>query len=676
MGLKKKTALKSTNYIKYSLYGVPCIIGMLIPQPSWAKADDKTITVYADQAMPNISTTAKTYTVIDTSKPKYQYASNALDLLRSIPGVSLSGFGSTNGQNLNMRGYESSGVLITIDGIRQDIDAGTITGTFLDPMFIKKIIAIQGSNSLQDGSGALGGTIVLKTVNARDLLAPEQSHGAILTLGYSHNDQGYQYGSLLFGRTDDTDGLIAFSTRSKGSPHLSDGSIPFNKEDIHSLLAKGNWTITPSYMISAQLRYYQNDGIQLRNPEVVKPSRYKNSRYDRITSQYDIQLTQKIYPLYTENWLIDWDLYYSKQMIKQKPIGESDDEKRSLINKGSKISNHFIWDDNQFAAHQFNMGSEFYQQQQEANKQANHFPPATLRNISVWLEDEITLNKLPITFSVGTRYTNYKNDSDKYGNNQDSQWTPRAAISISPTNWLELFSSYSEGYRTPSLNEIYNDSRHFPGSYFKPNPHLRPERNHTIEYGLKLHFDNKLLANDSLQWSATFFDTKATDYITTIVDPQKLDTLSINTPSVVIHGIDSRINYTTPWFNAVLAYNRTHAKDTTSGMSISSIRPESLTASLDVPLANSGFSLGWVGQFAARTNRSGDHRGKDKYWNPVTQQAGYGTNDFYLYYQGNGRLSGINTTLSLTNAFNKSYSSSLGVPQESRNIHFKINYRW
>ncbi|WP_052044831.1 TonB-dependent receptor plug domain-containing protein [Candidatus Arsenophonus nilaparvatae] len=138
MGLKKKTALKSINNIKYSLYGVPYIIGMLIPQPSWAKADDKTIIVYADQAMPNISTTAKTYTVIDTSKPKYQYASNALDLLKSIPGVSLSGFGSTNGQNLNMRGYESSGVLITIDGIRQDIDAGAITGTFLEPMFIKK----------------------------------------------------------------------------------------------------------------------------------------------------------------------------------------------------------------------------------------------------------------------------------------------------------------------------------------------------------------------------------------------------------------------------------------------------------------------------------------------------------------------------------------------------------
>lgn len=421
MDLKQKAALKSINYIKHSLYSVPCIIGLIISPQSWSKSDDKTIIVYADETMPNISTTAKTYTVIDTSQPKYQYASDALDLLKKTPGLSLSGIGSTNGQTLNMRGYERSGVLITIDGMRQDIDAGTITGTFLDPMFIKKIITIQGSDSLQHGSGALAGTIALKTVNARDLLAPEQSHSAILTLSHNHNDQGYQYGSLLFGKTHHSDGLIAFSTRIKGSPHLSDGSTPYNKEDIHSLLAKGNWMINPSYMISAQLRYYQNDGMQLKNPEVVEPSRYKNSYYERNTSQYDIQLTQKIYPLQAENWLIDWELYYSKLIIKQKPISERDDEKRSLISKGCRIINHFIWDHDQFAAHQLNIGSEFNQQQQIPNKQANLFPPATLHNIAVWLEDEIRLNILPVTFSIGTRYSNYRNDSDKYSSNQDSQ---------------------------------------------------------------------------------------------------------------------------------------------------------------------------------------------------------------------------------------------------------------
>ncbi|HGJ5856229.1 TonB-dependent receptor [Arsenophonus nasoniae] len=689
MDLKQKTALKSNNYLKNSLYSVSCIIGLIISPQSWSKSDEKAIIVYADEAMPNISTTAKTYTVINTSQPKYQYASDALGLLKKTPGLSLSGIGSTNGQTLNMRGYEKSGVLITIDGIRQDINAGTITGTFLDPMYIKKIIAIQGSNSLQHGSGALGGTIALKTVTARDLLAPEQSHGAILTLSHSRNDQGYQYGSLLFGKTHHVDGLMALSRRTKGSSRLSNGSIPYNKEDIHNLLAKGNWMMTPSYIISAQLRYYQNEGIQLKNPEVVEPSKYKNSRYDRNTSQYDIQLTQKIYPLQAENWLIDWDLYYSKVIIEQKPIeqvkhslfsiNKHGEEKRSLISKGSKITHYFIWDHDQFAAHHFNIGSEFNQQQQEANEQADFFPPATLRNIAVWLEDEIRLNTLPITFSIGTRYSNYRNNSDKYSSNQDSQWTSRGAVSFTPTNWLELFSSYAEGYRTPSLNEIYNDSKHFAQNYFKPNPNLQPERNQTIEYGINLQFNNKLLTNDRLQWRTAVFNTKATNYITTVIHgfPPIGNTLSINTPSVVIHGIDSSLNYITPWFNAALAYNRTHAKDTITGMSISSIRPESLTASLDLPLANSGFSLGWVGQFAAKTNLSGDRKtGRDKYRQPIMQQAGYGVNDFYIHYQGDGQLSGINTTLSLTNAFNKSYSSSLGVPQEGRNIHFKINYRW
>ena len=39
--------------------------------------------------MPNISSIAKTYTVIDSTKPKYQYASNALDLLKKFPALAV-----------------------------------------------------------------------------------------------------------------------------------------------------------------------------------------------------------------------------------------------------------------------------------------------------------------------------------------------------------------------------------------------------------------------------------------------------------------------------------------------------------------------------------------------------------------------------------------------------------
>nr|WP_182853058.1 hypothetical protein [Arsenophonus endosymbiont of Aleurodicus floccissimus] len=57
-----------------------------------------------------------------------------------------------------------------------------------------------------------------------------------------------------------------------------------------------------------------------------------------------------------------------------------------------------------------------------------------MRNIAVWLEDEIRLNKLPITFSIGTRYSNDRNDSDRYASNQDSQWIFRGVVSFTPTH--------------------------------------------------------------------------------------------------------------------------------------------------------------------------------------------------------------------------------------------------
>lgn len=56
--------------------------------------------------MPNISTTAKTYTVINTSQPKYQYASDALGLLKNARTQSFRHW-QYNGQTLNMRGYEN-----------------------------------------------------------------------------------------------------------------------------------------------------------------------------------------------------------------------------------------------------------------------------------------------------------------------------------------------------------------------------------------------------------------------------------------------------------------------------------------------------------------------------------------------------------------------------------------
>ncbi|NAZ94732.1 TonB-dependent receptor plug domain-containing protein, partial [Vibrio toranzoniae] len=50
-------------------------------------------------------------TVIEGDTPLNQTAGTSADMLRRIPGISISGTGRTNGQDVSLRGYKRAGVL-------------------------------------------------------------------------------------------------------------------------------------------------------------------------------------------------------------------------------------------------------------------------------------------------------------------------------------------------------------------------------------------------------------------------------------------------------------------------------------------------------------------------------------------------------------------------------------
>ncbi|MCP6336213.1 TonB-dependent receptor, partial [Klebsiella pneumoniae] len=74
-----------------------------------------------------------------------------------------------------------------------------------------------------------------------------------------------------------------------------------------------------------------------------------------------------------------------------------------------------------------------------------------------------------------------------------------------------------------------------------------------------------------------------------------------------------------------------------------------------VPVAQSGFSVGWVGTFAERSTHISSS---------YSAQPGYGVNDFYVSYTGQQQLRGLTTSLVLGNAFDKEYWSPQGLPQD------------
>ncbi|WP_237386594.1 TonB-dependent hemoglobin/transferrin/lactoferrin family receptor [Xenorhabdus sp. Sc-CR9] len=638
------------------------------------KSSKDTLTVYATGNVRDSFEAPMMVTVIENNSASSKVAGNANDLISKIPGIDIAGTDRANGQNINMRGYSQKGVLTLVDGVRQGTDTGHIGGIFLDPALIKQVEVVRGPSALLYGSGALGGVIAYQTVDAADLLEEGKNSGFRVFSRAGSGDHSLGFGGSAFGKTEQFDGVFAFGTRDVGNIRYSNGLKGRNDETIGNMLAKGSWKIDDNQTLSGNLRYYSNEAHEPKNPQ--NPTYTNNAqRTDRTTAQRDAQLTYQLNPL-EYKWLnAKADIYYSDININNKSEDKGF-EGRKQETYGIKFENHSHLANTAFAAHQLTYGGETYKQKQKPSSHlVEGFPDADMHFVSGWFQDEMTLRDLPVSFIAGTRYDNYKASNSKYDDISADKWSSKGAVSITPTDWSMLFASYSQAFRAPSMGEMYSDSRHYPGNYWIPNPNLRPESNATQEYGFGLRFDDVFVNNDGLKFKASYFDTKAKDYITFIIG--RNFTQSINIPKSKIWGWDVSMTYDSDWFTWDLAYNRTTGKNEETGASIGALSPDTLTSTLDIPLSRTGFSIGWISKFTRHTQFNGIYgTNKDEYGQKISQYAGYGVNDFYISYNGDGIFKGLTTSAVLANAFDKEYYSSQGAPRSGRNAKLLVSYQW
>lgn len=635
-----------------------------------ASAKDDQVTVVATGNQRSTFEAPMMVSVIYADTPEGQTASSSADMLRKVPGISVSGTGRTNGQDVSMRGYDRRGVLMLVDGIRQGTDTGHLNSTFLDPALVKRIEVVRGPGALLYGSGALGGVISYETADASDLLFEGQNSGYRVFGTGATGDHSLGMGASAFGRTDSLDGLVAWSSRDRGDIRQSDGETAPNDESISNFLTKGTWRIDPAQSLSGSLRYYNNNAQEPKNPQTTKADS-SNPMTDRSTIQRDAQVKYHLGPQ-DNSWLnADATAYWSEARINAQTQTDGG-EFRKQTTKGGKLENRSRLFDESFASHLLTYGGEYYRQEQHPGRNTTGFPQAKIDFSSGWLQDEITLRDIPVSLIGGTRYDNYSGSSEGYENVDADKWSSRGAVSVTPTDWLMLFGSYAQAFRAPTMGEMYNDAKHFSigtryTNYWVPNPNLRPETNETQEYGFGLRFDDLMLANDGIEFKASYFDTNAKDYISTTVDFTKATTMSYNVPNAKIWGWDMMAKYTSDLFSLDVAYNRTRGKDQDTGEWIASLNPDTVTSTLDVPVAQSGFSVGWIGTFVERsTHISSSYQ----------EQAGYGVNDFYISYRGQQQLRGLTTSLVFGNAFDKEYWSPQGLPQDGRNGKIFVSYQW
>ncbi|MBY0253346.1 MAG: TonB-dependent receptor, partial [Methylobacterium organophilum] len=141
------------------------------------------------------------------------------------------------------------------------------------------------------------------------------------------------------------------------------------------------------------------------------------------------------------------------------------------------------------------------------------FTPSGRRELAgAFLQDEI--RAAPWLRIVGAlRHDGYRLDGGAY-RARGARVSPKITVGVAPVGGLELYGTYAEGYRAPTITETLMEGIHpFPAFAILPNPALRPEVARTVEGGANLRADGVVGPEDALRAKLALFDTAVDGFI-------------------------------------------------------------------------------------------------------------------------------------------------------------------
>lgn len=637
---------------------------------------------------------------IDASDPSLAGAATLSDLFLNTPSVQFSGTGRRNGQVPSIRGFSSDSILVQFDGVRQNYQSGHDGRFFIDPSLVKQVEVVRGPSSSLYGSGALGGVLAFETLQADDILKPGQNYGAQISAGYEtvNNDMSETVKGAA--RYDNFDVLVALTKADSGDIDLGGGGELPAEEDLWSGIANANWYIDEHQTLEFGLIGYSLDAEEPNNPQVGPGDDVAGDTVDKDTDSVTTRIEYG-YENRDHAFLNNFSAqaYYTNTQVEETILVDTDLSDpgdvihRDLDTFGFNIDNQTYYEPTGFGDHIFSYGAEYYHDRQDGGDTGNAdgsgdaIPDAEADTFGIYLQDEIIFSELgefPGEFTVipGVRFDHFKSE-DTIGNSQEeSQLSPKVAVSYKPQPWLNLFGSYAEAFRAPNLTEIYSTGTHFAiptippfvlggTNQFVPNPNLRPESTETFEIGAGLKFDDVIQQGDRFQLKGSRYFIDAEDFIDLEVvgatpGPGCCGTsTNVNVPEAELQGWDIEMAYDTERWKLGLGYAETDGRDKTNGDFLTNIVPPTLTTNVEYRFLEHGVTTGWRGRFAKKLKDVND---------ADDARDGYGVHDIYVRWAPED-IQSLTVNAGVENVFDKNYQTVFaGAREPGRN--FTLGASW
>lgn len=443
------------------------------------------------------------FTVLQAEDLEQRQTRYVSDILRDVPGVSVSRSGSLGGlTQVRMRGTESNHTLVMIDGIEaSDPFAGEFDFATLITDDIARIEVLRGQQSALYGSDAIGGVINYITLNGRD--APG---GRVRIEGgsFGTTEASARYAGVA-GALD-----YAFSagyTNSDGFPVSRVGTRDVGTEN-NAASARFEYTPSESFRLKAVARY---------------------TRTEADTNDQDFDFTSP-----TFGFVIDSDDYYKYRAFHGLLRGELDSLEGRWTNAVSVQGVDASRDS--FSGGAFDFGDNGKRLRYSYESTLRFGPEAfsqtltgafdhereKFQNLGPFLmpeqsaEHEITNKGVVLQYDARIDHRIGLGAAVRYDNNDrfDDETTYRLQASFRFDSGTRLRAAAGSGIKNPGIFELFG----FDPGTFVGNPDLKPEKSQGWEVGADHSFSEGLVLA-----GLTYFDNKLRDEIdTTFLPPDFL----------------------------------------------------------------------------------------------------------------------------------------------------------
>lgn len=466
------------------------------------------------------------------------------DLGRTLqPGV---GFNRSNG-SVNIRGLDGPRVQTTIDGIvipylddgARDADGGIDSFDF-DALSAADVV--RGADSSRAGDGALGGAVVLRTLQPEDLIGEGKTWGGIFKFTYDSEDKSwgtsaaaaarYNNTAVLFqggykrGHEQDNAGNSGIYGPGRTEPNPAD----FDQNNV--LVKLKQYTDTGHTFTLTGERFDRDKDIDLRLEQTplgnFRPGNWDGDeavRRDRISLNYEFEAVDDDAWFDAANAVVYWqDLtresgksgyrytsvigdYWRNSEVENRSVGGAGYLEKNFdtgrLSHTVRLGGDFaVGKTSQYSSGDDSCSGGPYTPFDPCNflhtNQAD-MPDVDTKKFGIYVEDEIGFGDSALSLTPGLRYDWYDQSPQEtaaYTTNpnfngmppgqSNDAFSPKLLAKYQAAPGVELFAQWAMAFRSPTANELYLDYG-APGTYLRlGNPDLKPETSNGFEVGANL----------------------------------------------------------------------------------------------------------------------------------------------------------------------------------------------